>query len=112
MNASHFQCPCCGQETLVPFPIEEVAARFNGVRRDLIDALSKGRWMSRDALFTRLYGHRVDGGPQYLHIIAVRVHQLRKELVAFGYTIEAKGGGGLENVRVYRIAPIGQGAPS
>lgn len=112
MSAAKFICPCCGHETAVPASADDVVSRFNGVSRELIEALSKGRWMSRDALFNIIYGHRADGGPEGLRVISVRMYQLRKQLAPLGYTIDSAARGGSRNGAVYRLAPIIQGEAS
>tara|TARA_R110002020_G_scaffold34066_35_gene103994 strand:- start:20473 stop:21036 length:564 start_codon:yes stop_codon:yes gene_type:complete len=106
MDTPPFKCPCCGVETAVIANIDEVAERFAGLSRILIEALSKGRWMSRDALFQVLYSHRADGGPECSKVIGVRMHQLKKHLLPFGYTIESTFRGGSTTGCVYRITPV------
>lgn len=108
MNAALFRCPCCDHETDVLASVDEVAERFSGLRRVMINALSSGRWKTRDALFHALYGDRYDGGPESLNVISVRIHQLKKELLPFGYTIKSSAGAS-GAVGVYRIAPIVEG---
>jgi hypothetical protein len=112
MTDALFMCPCCGNETEVAFTVEEVAERFSGPMRDLIDLLSIGRWKTRDALFQALYGHRVDGGPESFNVISVRMSQLNKRLRPFGYEVTSKLPSGDTAKLVYRLAPIIQGGRS
>jgi hypothetical protein len=109
MTDALFRCPCCEHETPVIASIDEIAERFSGLRREMIKALSDGRWRTRDALFHALYGDRYDGGPESLSVISVRIHQLKKELLPFGYTIKSSAGSS-GAVSVYRITPIVEGA--
>lgn len=103
-------CPCCGQGIPEPLPL---GVKFIGVGKRLVELVHKAgpAGIATDALFERLYGHKVDGGPeQGLKVIQVHIAHINKKLQTVGKRIGGERAGGARgNFNRYRLEDIKPG---
>jgi len=90
-------------------PIEALsAAPLSRQQRAMLESLIKAypRSLGRDHLFELLYQLDPNGGPDDIaNSVAVRIHNIRKIIERFGWTIpRQRGGTGIKGF--YRLAPI------
>lgn len=93
-------CQCCGQMLPPPnLPASLSTLRLTRTQREILEIVCKAgpNGIDTDALYARLYGQRLNGGPQVktIHVFVCKInHQLRtigKYLRAEGWS--GRGGG-------------------
>lgn len=93
------ECPCCGGGGVVP----DIGVALSGMERDIFEIViaAKHPGIALEAIVSRVYGGRRDGGPEdALGTTRVRIWRMNKRLSGIGLRVKAsnKGCGALYRV--------------
>ncbi len=101
------KCPCCGGE-VTKLPVSAlISIPMQPQHRSVAAALASAypRRLPMGALIDALYANDPNGGPeQASNVIIVRVSQLRKKLMPYGWTVSS-GVDGPGSHAGYRLEP-------
>lgn len=83
------KCPTCGR----PYHISVAVGRRS--EKILAALRERPRGLTREELCTTLYAADINGGPDNAYAsLRVLIHNMRKQLQPFGWTIRSSGGPG------------------
>lgn len=101
-------CPCCHQPVTPGRELESFAARQSPLRARLLrELIAAWRPLPASALVDVVYGGCADGGPEdAVGVLRVTICNLRRELRAIGWTIQAHRWAGYELRRLDAVAAV------
>lgn len=94
-------CPCCGQTAA---PTDQYGLYFTSTQALILRAVQRAgkHGIHSESLFTKVYGNRIDGGPDSgIKVIHVHVAHLNGKLAAVGKRIR-----GSKDQQVYVLQDI------